>query len=876
MVRPFRSGTLGLIRDLFETGTCTGLSDARLLERFVTHRDEAAFAAMVARYGALVLNTCRAVLKDPNAADDAFQATFVLLFRKARSIRGRDALGAWLHRVAYRTALRARAAAARRLDVEKAAGALRVAETRAPDDSAVVLHEEIERLPDRFRLPVVLCDLDGMTRDQAADYLGCTEGSVRGRLAKGRELLRRRLIRRGMTHAVPLVVPAGLPESLVATTLRAAAGEVSGSIATLVKAASRGWLLGRISAAAVAVLTLGTAAALCGAGLLAPEEAPPTAGPSVAQTPATAPKTEPSPPAAAGPKAPQAKAAAPKNGPPLVEGRILDLEGRPIAGATVRVKYVQSPPNGKLDAWIDEVKRLGKQPFGLPLVAMPGQGSSGPSLAQSFLANLGLGRKSPSFSATTGPDGRFRLEGLPRDGIATASITGPGIETSEVYILTRDLPTIRVKDPMIANGPMIVYYGTRFDHVAATTQPIVGIVRDKDTGAPIPGVHITGMPNIPHNMIATPGVEATTDAQGHYQVNGLSISRGFKLFTEVPAGQPYVNGGFVSPAGEPKPGPFTFDITLKRGVLVRGRLTDKATGKPLHGSVSYHAFQDNRHIDEFPNFKRESQETRILITGPDGRFTIPALPGRGLISARAPEEGYLHGLGADAIKGFDRRMGAFATCPFYCATSDKHVFAEINPAPGTKEITIELQADPGQTVRGTIVGPDGQPIVGGVEIRTLDVFQGPQPIPRNSSTFEVKGLPSGRYRLDFFHPTRKLAGSLHLKGDETGKLTVKLQPWGTVIGRVVDEEGKPRTDVEIFSTIRERPDPESGDLEEKPTVDAKGRFRIKGLVPGVKYDALGHSPNRASGPILKGVLVGPGEVKDLGDIKLPNTKIDGN
>ena len=134
---------------------------------------------------------------------------------------------------------------------------------------------------------------------------------------------------------------------------------------------------------------------------------------------------------------------------------------------------------------------------------------------------------------------------------------------------------------------MIVYYGARFDHVAAPARPIVGTVRDKDTGAPIPGVHITGMPNIPNSLVPTPGVEATTDAQGRYQVNGLPTSRGFKLFTEAPAGQPYVNGGFVSPAGEPKPGPFTFDIALKRGVLVRGRLTNKATGKPVRGSVKY-------------------------------------------------------------------------------------------------------------------------------------------------------------------------------------------------------------------------------------------------------------------------------------------------
>ena len=691
MATAFRWGTLGLIRHLFESGTCTGLSDARLLERFVTHRDETAFAALVARHGSLVLNTCQTVLKDRNAADDAFQATFVLLFRKAGSIRGRDAVGAWLHRVAYRTALEAQSAAARRRRIEQAAGLLRGFETRPPNDSATVLHEEIERLPDRFRLPIVLCDLQGLTRDQAADHLGCTEGSLRNRLAKGRDLLRRGLTRRGIMFAVPIIAPPGLPESLVATTLRAAAGETSVAVATLVSAASQGWILSRISAAALVILALGTAVAVSGAGLAVPggpsspttgaqtvqtrpaprqtTPSPPAAdGPKTPQVKPAAPETKPTRPVSSGPMSPQAKTAAAKTGPSLVEGRILDLEGRPIAGATVRVKFVQAPPAGRFDAFLDEVKRLGKRPYELPyaFVAPPDQASSWGGGRPSFLVALGLVKKPPNFKATSGSDGRFRFDGLPRDGVATASITGPGIETSEVYILTSDVPTIRVKDPILRDGSMIVYYGARFDLIVAATHPIVGTVRDKDTGAPIPGVHITGMPNIPNNLIPSPGVEATTDAQGRYQVYGLSTSRGFKLFTEAPAGQPYVNGGFISPAGQAKPGPFTFDIALKRGVLVRGRLTNKATGKPVTGRVEYYAFQDNPHVDEFPNFKRDSQITTSWIQAPDGRFTIPALPGRGLITARAPEEGYLHGRGADAIKGFRDNLATFATYPFHC------------------------------------------------------------------------------------------------------------------------------------------------------------------------------------------------------------------
>ncbi len=227
-------------------------------------------------------------------------------------------------------------------------------------------------------------------------------------------------------------------------------------------------------------------------------------------------------------------------------------------------------------------------------------------------------------------------------------------------------------------------------------------------------------------------------------------------------------------------------------------------------------------------------------------------------------------------------MDAFKTYPSYCPASDKHVFGEINPAPGTKEISLELQFDPGRSVKGTIVGPDGQPIVGGVDVRTLDVFQGVQQTPGDAATFEVKGLPSGPYRLDFFHHGRKLAGSLRLNGEETGGLTVKLQPWGAVVGRVVDAEGKPRNDVTISGALSIQPDPERGMLDNQTTVDAKttvdaqGRFRIEGLVPGVKYDANGGSPNWNDGLVLKDVMVGPGEVKDLGDLKLPRTKKSGN
>ncbi len=389
------------------------------------------------------------------------------------------------------------------------------------------------------------------------------------------------------------MLPAAIPESLVATTVRTATAGPPAAVGALVTIVSRGRILAWFKVAAAVLLAIGTTSAvLLGEGLLKKPAAGPN-GPAPRPTDDQRPRVtiqaalpapqDPAP--SAGPKKDRPRAAATDAGPTHVEGRILDLEGRPVAGAMVGVKYVQSPPDGKLDLWIDEVKRLAKQPFGLPIIASPAQHEpaavvngrgvtisllSGRGLVRSLLENLDPGTRRPPFSATTGPDGRFRIDGLPRDGIATATISGPSIESAEVYILTRDVPTIRVKNPMFPDHPMLVYYGARFEYIAATAQPIVGTVRDKDTGVPIPGVRITGMPNIPNSMIPTPGVAATTDAQGRYQVNGLSTARGFKLFTQAPADQPYVNCGFVSPASEPRPGAFTFDMTLKRGVLVRG------------------------------------------------------------------------------------------------------------------------------------------------------------------------------------------------------------------------------------------------------------------------------------------------------------------
>jgi RNA polymerase sigma factor (sigma-70 family) len=237
------ASALRQLRSLFEAGTVTGLTDSDLLARYTANRAESAeaataaesaFAALVDRHGAMVWGVCHRVLGDAHEAEDAFQATFLVLVRKAGSVRVDGSLGRWLYGVAHRVAVRARSRAKGR-----ACGTGRV-HLKSPDDPAGeaelkdlrdAVCEELDRLPPKYRCPVELCQLQGMTYDQAARQLNWPVATVKNRLSKGRHRLRARLTRRGVTPGAVTVgvatalerqAQAALPQQLVKVTSRAA------------------------------------------------------------------------------------------------------------------------------------------------------------------------------------------------------------------------------------------------------------------------------------------------------------------------------------------------------------------------------------------------------------------------------------------------------------------------------------------------------------------------------------------------------------------------------------------------------------------------------------------------------------------------------
>ena len=295
------------LRTLFELGAVGILTDGQLLERFATRGGdpgELAFAVLVERHGPMVLRVARSALLDEHSAHDAFQATFLILARKARALWVRDSLGPWLHAVAFRVASRARKAEARRHRLERIAARPEAFSVAGPDrdDLPRAIHEEIERLPEPYRGAVVTCHLEGRSQIEAARSLGWPLGTLQSRLARGRQRLRDRLKRRGFAPTLSALAGklAPPPDALIASTARASAtlqggGALAGMIAptvlAMIDATSKGMLMTKLKIGAAALVILGGLVASTSG--LVPARAVQTAD-ELAQAPrAEAPKAEP-------------------------------------------------------------------------------------------------------------------------------------------------------------------------------------------------------------------------------------------------------------------------------------------------------------------------------------------------------------------------------------------------------------------------------------------------------------------------------------------------------------------------------------------------------------------------------------------------------
>ncbi len=554
-----------------------------------------------------------------------------------------------------------------------------------------------------------------------------------------------------------------------------------------------------------------------------------------------------------------------------VRGRIVDRKGKPVAGAKVSVLQVWVTQQEDLTQWVEAAERGEDYDTTRRLM------DRGPWMNK-------IDTVMPT--ATTGADGRFCLRGIGRERIAELSIEGPGIASDRVYARTRPGPTLRLlhvlEDPRAGT---YCYYGAAFEHVARPSVPIVGTVRDNDTGKPLGGVSIRGQAGVPIDEAGEVDVEfhgggcrVTTDAQGRYRLTGLPVGRQYQLIA-VPLDGLYLPSAKAAEPGDGRDA-VQLDFALKRGVTIRGQVTDARKGEPVQQAfVTYFAFADNPQTRSAPFYEGEMVHhwDEPNLTDEQGRYAVAGLPGRGLVAALAKDSrDYSRGGGPGLTKG--REPGWPSVClktePFECVPANYHYVAELNVADGAEgcEHNIVLDSLPAWRLQGDILDPAGQPLSG-------CFFHGYQSAGNafdflNSGTFTVRLDRADQVRrLLFVHKERKLAGSLVVKGAAQGPLSVRLQPWGVVSGRVVDAQGKPKASVLIRGwQMSVSTPPDCGFLPELHyRTDQQGRFRIEGLVAGMKYDLEVIENYKIVGLLAGGVTVESGQTKDLGDVTVQPT-----
>jgi RNA polymerase sigma factor (sigma-70 family) len=965
-------------------GAAPERTDRQLLDDFAGRRDEAAFAALVGRHGAMVLRAVRRVLGHEQDAEDAFQATFLVLARQAATIRRREALAGWLHGVARRTAMKAKRTAARRRARE---GRPRSPAPPSPpgllwEEVRTVLDQELGRLAEPFRSAFVLCALEGKTGPEAAAALGCKEATLYTRMNRARRLLQKALAARGIELAAllgALAVADGAAQAAAAALARSAvrfgslvaagepaAGVIPTHVAALAAGVTRAMFLTKAKLAS-AVLIAGALLIAAGGALayqaLAAEEAetpPAAARPSEP----SAPKADAAPPAA---RAGEANASA------TFSGRVFDPDGRPVAGAKVVLHqrrpnqvlpdFFPGPATGTTDAdgrfrfsgnvhlnapvrdyppmltltahvpgfgpaaveamSPDELKgrtlRLVKDDVSIrgrilnlegrpiagvtvrPIAVVANAANDLGRLIETIESNKNIWSDLPSDhrpnivfpAAAAGPtqttktdkEGKFTLSGFGRERIVVLRLDGPTIETSLLNAMTRKGPTVYASrrgsggglalgvpmPPKRLHEPPATYvytHGNPFDFAPGPAMVVEGTVRDQDSGKPIAGVIVRH--GLGHDFgynfgWAQEELTTTTDASGNYRLEGMSrpSPAAYQAVQFLPPrDQPYLPAGF-SPAAPEFGKPVKLDVRLKRGIWVKGRVTDKATGQPVQAVVEYFAFTGNPDLRVIKSLG----SSHVVSNKKDGSFALAALRGRGIVAVKIDEMRrgmYLDGQGEGAISGpRDERIKSFVTRPYMCTYRQFNTLVGIDPDAKADSVACDVQLDPGKTVKGTILDPDGKPLAGArirgpflslVELRDLP-----------SAEFAIPAINPRKPEAYFFeHPKNHLAAAVILKGDEPAGFTVKLKPTATLTGRLVTEKGEPVRNAFIQGRL------EAGQLNLTRDwsgffywrTDADGRFKIEGLLARVKLGAYGN--------LFTNLTLKPGEVRDLGDIKVKN------
>jgi RNA polymerase sigma factor (sigma-70 family) len=817
MARVASESVVRQLGSLFDGGAVAGLSDRQLLERFTARHDacgEAAFAALVSRHGPMVLAVCRQLLGDRHLAEDAFQAVFLVLARKAPSVRGPDLLGNWLYGVALRTARCAKVQLARRRRNEGGETTRRlgpgsnalVDPTVPPAEQPVLareqseaLHREIERLPRSFRLPIVLCYFEGLTLDEAARRLRCPAGTVGSRLARARDKLRRGLTRRGMALPSAALAVAAAPKSASAAVssllgkattqaaLRFAAGPAAGAAASasataLAQEVLRSMLIHKLRLTLATWLAL--AAGSAGVGYLAYSSTPeddPMRNPADRPAPVAA-QTQPRVGDRTRPAAPLEDAD--RWGRMTVTGRVLNPVGQPAADVPVdivgRPRALQAGADERMDPYV----RLG--------------------------------------GGVTDADGRFRLEAVRsssarHDDVCTlAAADGSGLGCAKLNP-DAEQPTveIRLRPEQVIHGRLVDVNG----QPAAGVEVRVHSVYRSATNQDFEGLGIPWM-GPPEGLRAWPR-PVTTDEQGRFALAGIGRGLSVTLYVD----DPRFARQKLQVQTDDRDGPKDVSAALQPATIIEGRALTADTGQPIPGAVIAVDSVGRDHGWFTSKFRADDQ----------GRFRVNPYPGESFRVRAHPRAG----------QPYPVRQEEFAWTK------------------GAVKKEIDLKLPRGVLIRGRAIEEGTGRPVAGARVHFFptkrseglifgdDASAGSQ----GDGSFQV-AVPPRKGHLLVLGPTLNYVpkviggGTLYAgaqpgglrfyahdiiayevkAGDEPHELTATLRPGKIVRGRLVGPEGKAVEDAVILT--RQQLDPTNLTWRGHGFIHARGgRFEVYGLDP---------------------------------------------
>jgi RNA polymerase sigma factor (sigma-70 family) len=883
-------------------------TDTELLTDFLAG-ETVAFEALVRRHGSMVLRTCRAATRCEADAEDAFQATFVLLYRKAASVRDRRSVAGWLFRVARRSAGSARRAADRRDRREAAVG--RPTAQPAADlswrEACAILHTEIDRLPDVYRLPLVLCHLQGLSRDEAAQHLGWSLNEVRGRLERGRTRLRQRLEKRDVALSAGLLGTVAVSPTLV----RAAVTSVARPSASVGHIAAALSTMGRIQAAtgfavaAALVIAVGIGANGLRAG--------PTTQPK--ESPA---KSE----ARAEPGAKNTN----NDGPERlnVSGRVVDPDGKAMAGAKIwllteaefrtrvpgeskvlattdadgrftitdegkgRPRYwtgsarIVATADGFGPAWVGadadkpvELKLVRDEPIRGRLLTLEGKPVVGakvrvrevaapkdPDLSK-LVADLRANEREWHVIFNSHFDYGKRLihTGTSFPGQPAAAETDAEGRFRLTGLGRERLIELRVEGPTIASTELHILSRT-LDALTVAENPgdrrfgtitYHGATFDFAVGPtePFEGVVTDRGTGKPVAGVAIRGqnrrleFETVTDRDGRYRLTGLPP--GPHQLMAIPTPDQPFHRMVASGGRAASTDSATVDFALTRGTWVTGKVVNARTGQPEAGApIWYHPIASEPAYEAVPGSQAWMHEA-TTVTAADGSFRVLAFRCRGAIVANSSMR---QCIGADQrpLQGdadsLDRGMRSNTMIPTSPVVHlASYHAAAIVNVDANKPREYTITIDPGVTVSVKVVGPDGKPVAG--------AGVGGQSTwslwsPDQKAEIELTQFNPDRPRpLLFLHSGKGIGKLVEPKAGEKGPMEVKLEPTGTATGRLITEDGRPVANA-ILDVHYRLPGHEAWTpsfAHREVRTDAKGWFRLPNLVAGVPYSARYQTQN---------------------------------